>query len=148
TATGLIDGFEIDLSATMLMTLLWFLLGYAIFALLFGGFAALVSRQEEIGAVTTPLTFLLFVPYYASMFLIPDTPDSTLVRVLSQVPIFSPFMMPMRTAFGAVEGWEVALAVVIAVVTIPLLVLIGAKVYKRGVLHTGGRMKLTEALRG
>ncbi|MEE6273132.1 ABC transporter permease [Georgenia wangjunii] len=147
-ATGLMDGFEIDLSATMLMTLLWFLLGYAIFALLFGGFAALVSRQEEIGAVTTPLMFLLFVPYYASMFLVPEQPDSTLVRVLSQVPIFSPFMMPMRTGFGAVEGWEVALAVAIALVTIPLLVWIGAKVYKRGVLHTGGRMKLTEALRG
>ncbi|MFC4554033.1 ABC transporter permease [Georgenia faecalis] len=147
-ATGLLDGFQIDLSTTMLMTLLWFLLGYAIFALLFGGFAALVSRQEEIGAVTTPLMFLLFIPFYMSMFMIPEQPDSTLVRVLSQVPIFSPFMMPMRSVFGGVTGWEIALAVVIALATIPVLVWIGARVYQRGVLHTGGRMKLTEALRG
>jgi ABC-2 type transport system permease protein len=146
--TGLFEGFEIDLGGTLLMTLLWFLLGYTIFALLFGGFAALVSRQEEIGAVTTPMTFLLFIPYYLSMFMIPDQPDGSVVRVLSQIPIFSPFMMPMRAGFNAVEAWEVALAVVIALVTIPVLTWIGARVYKRGVLHTGGRMKLTEALRG
>lgn len=147
-ATGLLSGFEIDLGWTMLLTLVWFLLGFAVFALLFGGFAALVSRQEEIGAVTTPLMFLMFIPYYLAMFMVSADPDTTVVRVLSQIPFFSPFMMPVRSVYGGVEAWEMALAVVIALATIPLLVWVAGRVYRRGVLHTGGRMKLSEALRG
>lgn len=146
--TGLLEGFEIDLGGTVLLVLLWFLLGFAIFSLLFGGFAALISRQEEIGAVTTPLMFLLFVPYYLAMFMVTANPDSTVVRVLSQIPFFSPFMMPVRNVFGGVEAWEMLLAIGIALLTVPLLVWIAARVYRRGVLHTGGRMKLTDALRG
>lgn len=145
--TGLLDGFEIDLGATMLLVLLWFLLGFAVFALLFGGFAALISRQEEIGAVTTPLMFLLFVPFYLAMFMVSADPSSTMVRVLSQIPFFSPFMMPVRSVYGGVEAWEMLLAIGIALATIPVLVWIAARVYRRGVLHTGGRMKLTDALR-
>ncbi|MCM3662201.1 ABC transporter permease [Georgenia satyanarayanai] len=146
--TGLLGGFEIDLGGTILLILLWFLIGFFVFSLLFGGFAALISRQEEIGAVTTPLMFLMFVPYYLAMFMVTNDPDSTVVRVLSQVPFFSPFMMPVRQVFGGVETWEMLLSIGIALVTIPVLVWIAGRVYRRGVLHTGGRMKLTDALRG
>ncbi|QTE29308.1 ABC transporter permease [Pengzhenrongella sicca] len=138
---------DIDVGSALVWLVVWFLLGYTIFALLFGGFAALVSRQEDIGSVTTPLLFLLFIPFYATMFLVPNDPESTLVRVLSQIPVFAPFMMPVREAFGVLEPWEMPLAIAIAVVTIPGLVWLAARVYQRGVLHTGGRMRIREALR-
>ncbi|WP_454084553.1 ABC transporter permease [Georgenia sp. Marseille-Q6866] len=147
-ATGLLDGFEIDLGGTLLLVLLWFLLGFILFSLLFGGFAALVSRQEEIGAVTTPLMFLMFVPFYLAIFMVTSDPDSTMVKIFSQIPFFSPFMMPVRNVFGGVETWEMLLSIGIALATIPVLVWIAGRVYRRGVLHTGGRMKLTDALRG
>src|SRR5665648_726924 len=139
---------EVNIGASLALLIVWFLLGYALFALLFGGFAALVSRQEEIGSVTTPLMFLLFIPFYTTMFMVPGDPDSTVVRVLSQIPFFAPFMMPARDAFGAVAGWELALSMGITLLTIPLLVWVAARVYQRGVLHSGGRMKLAEALKG
>lgn len=138
---------NVNVGSAMVWLVVWFLLGYGIFALLFGGFAALVSRQEDIGSVTTPLLFLLFIPFYATMFLVPNDPESTLVRVLSQIPIFAPFMMPVRDAFGALEPWEMPLSLAIAAATIPGLVWLAARVYQRGVLHTGGRMKLKDALR-
>jgi len=147
-ALGLTADIEVNIGASLALLIVWFLLGYALFALLFGGFAALVSRQEEIGSVTTPLMFLLFVPFYTTMFMVPADPDSTVVRVLSQIPFFAPFMMPARDAFGAVAGWELALSIGITLLTIPLLVWVAARVYQRGVLHTGGRMKLAEALKG
>ncbi|MGV8965044.1 MAG: ABC transporter permease [Cellulomonas sp.] len=138
---------QVNIGSALASLIVWFLMGYTIFALLFGGFAALVSRQEDIGSVTTPLLFLLFIPFYTTMFLVPNDPSSTLVRVLSQIPIFAPFMMPVRNAFGALEPWEMPLALAIAAATIPGLVWLAARVYQRGVLHTGGRMKLREALR-
>ncbi|WP_127128539.1 ABC transporter permease [Georgenia sp. SYP-B2076] len=148
TALGLTEGIEVSIGSALAMLVVWFLLGYAVFALLFGGFAALVSRQEDIGSVTTPLMFLLFIPYYVTMFMVPSNPDGTLVKILSQVPVFSPFMMPVRNAFGALAPWEMPLAIAVALVTIPILVWVAARVYQRGVLHTGGRMKLADALRG
>jgi ABC-2 type transport system permease protein len=148
TALGLTADIEVDVGSTLVLLIVWFLLGYSIFALLFGGFAALVSRQEEIGSVTTPLMFLLFIPFYTTMFMVPNDPDGTAVRVLSQIPVFSPFMMPVRNAFGAVTGVEMASSMAIALATVPVLVWVAGRVYRRGVLHTGGKMKLSTALRG
>ncbi len=138
---------KVSLGASLIWLVVWFLLGYAIFALLFGGFAALVSRQEDIGSVTTPLVMLLLVPFYTTMFLVPNDPQSTLVRVLSIVPIFAPFMLPVRSALGAVQGWELALGLAVTIAVIPGLVWLAARVYRRGVLHTGGKLALREALR-
>ncbi|WP_372593674.1 ABC transporter permease [Actinotalea sp.] len=142
------DLLQVSLGLSFLWLVVWFLLGYLLFALLFGGFAALVSRQEDIGSVTTPLIMLLLVPFYATMFLVPNDPESTLVRVLSIVPFFSPFMLPVRSALGALQGWEMALGLAVTVLTIPALVWIAGRVYRRGVLHTGGKLALREALRG
>jgi ABC-2 type transport system permease protein len=144
---GIAGDISVDVGAALVWLVVWFLLGYLIFALLFGGFAALVSRQEDISSVTTPLMFLLFAPFYLTMFLVPSDPDSTAVKVMSQVPFFAPFMMPVRDAFGALAAWEMPLAIAISAVTIPVLVWLAARVYQRGVLHTGGRMKLAEALK-
>lgn len=138
---------KVSLGASFVWLIIWFLLGYALFALLFGGFAALVSRQEDIGSVTTPLIMLLLVPFYTTMFLVPNDPQSTLVRVLSIVPFFSPFMLPVRSALGAVQGWELALGLAVTVAVIPGLVWLAGRVYRRGVLHTGGKLGLREALR-
>ncbi len=145
---GVAGDLSVDVGGALLWLVVWFLLGYLIFALLFGGFAALVSRQEDISSVTTPLMFLLFAPFYLTMFLVPNDPDGTAVKVMSQVPFFAPFMMPVRDAFGALAPWEMPLSIAICAVTIPVLVWLAARVYQRGVLHTGGRMKLTDALRG
>jgi ABC-2 type transport system permease protein len=146
-ALGLTDDIDVSVGGTLALIVLWFLLGYTVFALLFGAFAALVSRFEDIGAVTTPLTFLVLAPFYTAIFLVPEQPDSTLVRWLSQVPFLSPFMMPIRNAFGTVTGWEIALAILITLATIPGLVWVAARLYQRGVLHMGGRLKLKDAFK-
>ncbi|MPV48689.1 ABC transporter permease [Pseudactinotalea sp. HY160] len=147
-ATGVLDGFEFDLGGAIGMLALWFLLGFAIYVVLVGGLAALVSRQEDIGAVTTPMVFGMMIPFYLGIYLVPNAPDSLATRVLSQVPFFSPFMMPVRTATGVVETWEVLLSVALCLLFIPFLMWIGGRVYGRAVLNTGGRMKLSAALKG
>jgi len=147
TAIGLVDEIPVNLGWTFALIVLWFLIGYAIFALLFGAFASLISRYEEIQAVTTPLTFLILIPFYVAIYLVPFQPDSNLVRFLSQVPFMSPFMMPIRNAMGSVLWWEMLASVIIALLTIPALVWLAARLYQRGVLHTGGRLKLLDALK-
>lgn len=144
---GLMPALSIPLGTVTLWAFVWFLVGFGVWTVVFGGFASLVSRQEEIGSVTTPLMFAQFVPFYVAMYLVPNQPDSLLTQVLGYIPFFSPFMMPMRQAFGASTA-EALISVAIAVVTIPVLIWIAGRIYRRGVLHTGGRLKLSEALKG
>jgi len=145
--TGLLDGVELDVAASLGWLLVWFVLGFGLYAVLVGGVAALVSRQEDIGSVTTPLILLIMAPFYLGIWLVPTSPDSVLVRVLSQIPFFAPFMMPPRQAFGEVPTADLMVAVAGSLVLIPLLVWLGGRIYSRAVLSTGGRMKLREALR-
>ncbi|MFN3866757.1 MAG: ABC transporter permease, partial [Demequina sp.] len=125
----------------------WFVLGFALFTILFGGLAALVSRQEDIGSVSTPMILLLMVPLYLALYLVPSSPDGTVTMALTQVPFFAPFMVPMRSAFGAISTGEIALAVGLCLLLIPLLTWLAGRVYAGAVLNTGGRVKLREALR-
>ncbi|WP_084127843.1 ABC transporter permease [Demequina sp. NBRC 110055] len=143
---GLLEQFEIPLGPLLSNLAVWFVLGFAIFTVFFGGLAALVSRQEDIGAVSTPMMLLMMVPLYLSIYLVPNNPDGAATAVLTQVPFFAPFMVPMRAAFGTIAGWEIALAIGICLATIPLLTWIAGRVYAGAVLNTGGRMKFRDAL--
>ena len=145
---GLLDGVAVDIVASLGWLLVWFLLGFGLYAVLVGGVAALVSRQEDIGSVTTPLFLVIMAPFYLGIFLVPANPDSLLVRVLSQIPFFAPFMMPPRQAFGEVPAIDLVVAIGSGLLLMPVLVWLGGRIYSRAVLSSGGRMKLREALRG
>ncbi len=125
------------------MLLLWIVLGYFTFAALTGGLAATVSRQEDLGAVQTPIIFMQLIPMYVAMYLVPYLPDATITKVLSYIPLFSPYLMPMRSAIGEIELWEQGLAIALTLVTIPLLGALAGKIYERSILHVGERVKLS-----
>ena len=128
--------------------LVWLAVGYFTFGGLSGALASTVSRQEDLGAVQTPVIFGAMIPMYVALYLVPYAPDTTVTHILSCCPFLSPFMMPMRMALGAVGVWEQPLAFAVQIATICLLSLLAGKVYERSILHTGERLKLRQALRG
>lgn len=128
--------------------LVWLAVGYFAFGGLSGALASTVSRQEDLGAVQTPVIFGAMIPMYVALYLVPYAPDTTVTHILSCCPFLSPFMMPMRMALGAVGVWEQLLAFAVQIATICLLSLLAGKVYERSILHTGERLKLRQAFRG
>ena len=135
-----------ELIGTVLWLLFWFVLGYALFASLFAVAASLVSRQEDLGSVLTPASLVLVAGFIVAIQAASD-PESTLAVVTSFVPGLSPMVMPVRQAAGDVAAWEVAVAVALMLVAIALVVRLGGRVYSGALLRTGGRTKVTEALR-
>jgi ABC-2 type transport system permease protein len=141
----------ISLSATIgsvLWLIVWFILGFTLYALIFAGLAALVSRQEDIGGVIMPPVMFLIVGYVIGISVLPNAPDSPVVSVMSLVPLFSPTLMPMRLAMGAVPLWQTVLSVALVLATIPALVALAGRMYRNAVIRTGGRVRLAEALQG
>lgn len=125
------------------MVLVWIILGYFTFASITGGLSATVSRQEDLGAVQTPIIFLQLIPLYVAMYLVPAQPDATVTEVLSYIPVLAPYLMPMRAAVGGVAVWEQGLAIGLTLITIPLLGALAGKIYERSILHVGERMKIS-----
>lgn len=139
---------EVESSAlsTVGVVLLWFPLGYALYASMYAGAGALVSRQEDLQSSTSPMTVLIIAAYLVSFQAIED-PDGTLARVTAIVPFTAPLVAPVRIVAGEGSLAATAVAVAAVLVTTLLLVSLGARVYERAVLRTGKPVGLREALR-
>ena len=112
-AAGVLSLPSAALAGTLLWSVLWFLLGFFLYATVLAAAASLVSRQEDLQSVVTPVMMVLVVPFVIGAALLPNEPDSTVGAALSLVPGFSPVLLPMRTALGVAEPWECALAVLL-----------------------------------
>lgn len=137
---------EGDVAGTIAIVLLFFPLGYALYACLFASAGALVSRQEDLQSSTTPLTLAIIASYLVSFTALQDA-GGTLAKVASLVPISSPLVMPPRLALGEASAIEVVASVAILLVTTAAVITFGARVYERAVMRTGKPVGLREALR-
>lgn len=149
-AASLPPGLSIELLVTFGLL---FVLGFGLYAVLYAGAAALVSRTEDINAIVAPMTLVSTAGYmvavYSSTGLIP--PDSMLVTVMSYIPFFSPYLVLARMGTGAIGPVEVVAAVALLAISVPIALWFAARLYAAGVLMYGQRpsMKLMwRVLRG
>jgi ABC-2 type transport system permease protein len=126
------------------VVLVWFLLGYLLWACLYAMAGAIVSRQEDLQSSTTVLTLVLVVSYLVA-FPALDDPESTVAVVSSLVPLSSPIIMPVRVVVDAAGPAEIIASLALLVVAIGLLVPLGARIYENAILRTGKPLKLREA---
>jgi len=124
---------------------IFFVFGFILLASLFAATGAMVSRQEDIGSTTTPVTMLVMLPYLLTVFF-NDNP--LVVTIMSYVPFSAPIGMPLRLFLGDAQWWEPLVSLVILVVTCVAVIALGARIYENSLLRLGQRVKLGEALRG
>ncbi|HKS45232.1 MAG TPA: ABC transporter permease [Amycolatopsis sp.] len=147
TATGVLTLTGVAAS-TIGWGILWYLLGFFLYATVYAAAGSLVSRQEDSASVLTPVTMVLMVGFLAGFNFLLQNPEGGTAKALSLIPLYSPILMPGRMAAGAAAGWEVALSLVLTLATGALLTAVAGRVYRNGVLHTGTRLNLSTALRG
>lgn len=133
------------LGAPLVWFAVFFLFGFVLLASLFAAAAALVSRQEDIGSTTMPITMLVMAPYILTI-IFNDNP--VVMTILSYIPFSAPVAMPVRLFVGDAQWWEPLLSLVILLVACVAAILVAAKIYENSLLRMGGRVKLLEALKG
>jgi ABC-2 type transport system permease protein len=126
--------------------LLWFVLGYTLFAFGYAAAGAMVARQEEVQSVSVPFTVFL-VGGYLLMYATIASPDAPWVRVLSFVPPLMPALMPARLALGQVAIWEMPLAILIMLASIYGMARVAGRIYASSLVRGGQRLSWTAALR-
>ncbi|MGZ4690011.1 MAG: ABC transporter permease [Acidimicrobiia bacterium] len=133
--------------AVLVWVVVWFILGYALYATVFGALGALASRPEDAQSVAGPVSVVLIAGYFVSFAAI-GSPNSSWAKVVSFFPATAPLAMPNRIAMGATQWWEPVIAAAITLAAIAALVQLGGRVYTGGILHAGPTLKLRDAWRG
>jgi len=138
TATALPAGLSVEL---LVVFGILFVLGFALYAVLYAGAAALVSRTEDINAIVAPMTLVSTAGYmvaiWSSTGLIP--PDAPILTVMSYIPFFSPYLVLSRMSAGTISSPEIIVSLVILAVSVPIALWIAARLYAAGVLMYGQR---------
>ncbi|MGO3147515.1 MAG: ABC transporter permease [Leucobacter sp.] len=133
-----------ELGTALIWFAVLFAFGFVLLATLYATLAALVSRQEDIGSVTSPVMMLVMLPYIA-IILFNDNPLA--LSIMSYIPFSAPVGMPMRLYLGTAEWWEPILSLGILAVSIALVLGLAARIYEGSILRTGARVKIREALK-
>lgn len=120
---------------------LYFIIGFFMYSTLYAVVGAICSSEEEAQQAGAPLTILIVVPFVL-MFQLFRVPDSTISVLLSHIPFFSPILMFMRINVLMPPLWEILLNLLLLCVTIVLVMLIGGKIYRVGILMYGKRPTL------
>lgn len=130
------------------LAVLWYLLGFFLYATVYAAAGALVSRQEELQSAVAPLVFPLLIPFVIAVTVLPNDPRNGLATVLSFVPFFSPTLMPARAALGVAPWWQVLVSALLAAAAIGVMVWVAARIYRNSVLRTGAKVGWREAFSG
>jgi hypothetical protein len=125
----------------------WFVLGYALYAMVYGALGSLASRTEDAQSVAGPVIYVLLAGYWASFLAVSGDPDSGWSQLLSLFPATAPFAMPARIALGTAAWWQPPLGAALTLAAIGGLTVFAGRVYTASILHTGPTLSLRDAWR-
>ena len=126
----------------------WFVLGYAMYAMAYGALGSLASRAEDASTVAGPASYLLIAAYWLAYAAVATDPQSGWAKLVSIFPATAPFAMPARIALGAAAWWEPLAATAVTLAATAGLVVLAGRVYTGAILHSGPTLKLGDAWRG
>ena len=122
---------NINLGQILFAFLFFFVFGYLLYASLFAAIGSAVENEGDSSQLQIPVTIPLLLAFFIAIYAF-KAPDSSLVFWGSMIPFTSPIVMLARIPFG-VATWELALSMVLLVVTFVLCAWASAKIYKVGI---------------
>lgn len=122
--------------------LVFFLFGFAALACLWAAAGALATKQADLSNTTLPLTMLVMIPYFVGL-----TVTGSIAKIVSYIPIFSTVMMPKLLLTGDATWVDALIALALVTVFMILTIWFGERIYRRGIMHTSGTMKLSQAMK-
>ena len=129
----------------IVFAIVFFILGYTIYAFLFGALGSLVSRTEDIGTSTMPVTLIFIGTFLLVMTsMVSGKIDGLPMVIASYFPLTSPMAMFSRITMGQVSNIGIAASIIILILSAIGIGYISAKIYKKGILVFGRTIKLTQ----
>ena len=139
--------FDIPVSLLLYMVV-FFVLGFLIYAFLFGAVGSTANKLEDINTSVMPISMLFVIAFVVVMSsMASGNVDTLIMQVLSYVPFTSPMAMFTRIAMSTVPWYQVAMSVAILAASVVGVGILSAKIYRVGVLMYGKPPKITDLLK-
>lgn len=135
----LINGFLRSVSLTLptaLIMLVYFVLGYLMFAAVFGGIGAISTSVREGPQFASAIIFPAMIPFFVIM-IFATTPNETLPTALSILPFMSPLAMPMRLLVTDVPFLQIAVSIGLQALLVVLLFWMAGRLFRVQSLLSG-----------
>ena len=120
----------------------FFLGGYLLYGSLFAAVGSAVDNEADTQQFMFPITIPLILGIFVMINAI-NTPDSPIAFWFSMIPFTSPIVMMVRIPFG-VPYWELALSMVLLVLTFLATTWMAGRIYRTGILMYGKKVNYKE----
>jgi ABC-2 type transport system permease protein len=130
----------------LVLGVVYYILGFLVYAVLMGGVGALGSTQQESQQLAGIFSLMAAIPLMIGGFMFTN-PNMTFVRVLSWFPLTAPTMMLLRLPMAEVPMVDVVGSIVMLIISIPIILWAGSKLFRMGLLMYGKRPSLRQVLR-
>ena len=128
--------------------LIFFMLGYMLYAFMNAVSGAAVDKIEDLNAAMMPVMIISMGSFYLSYFTaIMGTTYDYLVNLSIYIPFSSPFIMPFELLNGEISTGQMLLSLGILALTLFVVALLSIRIYTSSVMHYGKRIKLKDALK-
>lgn len=117
----------------VILGIIYAISGILIYTVLAGFLGSLVSKTEDVNKMITPIIFLALGGFYIGMFALNST-NNPLVRISSQIPLFTPFIMPFRVAAETVSSVEITISLIVSALFMIFVIWFSLLFYKSNVL--------------
>ncbi|MCF7825257.1 MAG: ABC transporter permease [Candidatus Marinimicrobia bacterium] len=124
----------------------YFILGYLLYAGIYIGVGALFDSEQEAQQAIQIITFIAIIPMVLWTLVI-ENPNSTLVNVLSYIPLVTPFFMMIKIALGETSIFQILTTIILMMISVYGSIRLAAKVFRTGILLYGKRITLPEIYR-
>lgn len=123
--------------------IVFFILGFLIYAFLYGAIGSTASKLEDINTSVMPITFLFIIAFMVVIFSMTSGDiDNTAMIACSYIPFTSPMAMFTRICMSTVAWYEIAISISILIGSTVGIGIISARIYRVGVLLYGTPPKL------
>jgi len=120
----------------------YFITGYLLYASVFAAIGSAVDNETETQQFMLPVMIPIILGLMVAMGTM-QNPESSVSFWCSMIPLTSPIVMMSRIPFG-VPYWQIALSMVIMLITFGAFVWMAAKVYRTGILMYGKKTSWKE----
>ena len=133
---------SIDFGTIIFSFIVFFLLGYLLYATMFAAIGSLVENNTDSQQFTLPVTVPLLIAFLSAIYIV-NNPDGSLAVWMSMIPFTSPIVMMVRIPFG-IPIWQVAVSALILAGTFVGMTWVAAKIYRTGILMYGKKPSYKE----
>ena len=134
--------------SVVVYTVVFFILGFALYAFLNGAMGSMASKLEDVGTLTMPVMFTFIVSFVITIsFMSADNIDSVFINVLSYIPFTAPMAMFARICMGTASHLEALISIIILIISIYGVGRLAVAIYRIGILMYGKPPKFNEIAR-